>query len=69
MFKLEVSLPGARALAKAEPDRFEVGSTGWVTARFTVEKPLPDTIWKKWLEESYHLTCKAGNKDRKRPVR
>ena len=57
MFKLERSLPQARKLAAGDPARFEVGSTHWVTTRFTEEKPLPPSIWEKWLQESYDLTC------------
>ncbi len=53
MFKLDRSLEQARELADREPDRFEVGSTGWVTTRFTAEKPLPKKVWEKWLRESY----------------
>ncbi|MEE9394755.1 MAG: hypothetical protein V3W41_19860 [Planctomycetota bacterium] len=55
MFKLEKSLPQAEKLAAKEPDRFEVGSNGWVTTRFTAEKPLPKAIWEKWLKETYEL--------------
>ena len=57
MFKLKHSMPHARELATTHPDRFEVGSTGWVTTRFTTEEPLPKSIWEKWLDESYELTC------------
>ena len=57
MFKLNRSMPQARELATKNPDRFEVGSTGWVTTRFTAAKPLPKSIWHRWLEESYELTC------------
>ncbi len=56
MFKLQRSMPRARQLATKDPDRFEVGSNGWVTARFTAEEPLPDSIWEVWLEESYELS-------------
>jgi len=56
MFKLEASMPQAKKLAAQEPKRFEVGKTGWVTARFTAEEPLPRQIWSKWLEESYEVT-------------
>jgi hypothetical protein len=54
----------ARKLASKEPDRFEVGSTGWVTTRFTAEKPLPKSIWEKWLHESHDICCGSskGNK-------
>jgi len=58
MFKLEDSLPQAQKLAEQYPKKFEVGTTGWVTARFTAEDPLPTRIWQKWLAESYGVTCK-----------
>jgi hypothetical protein len=60
MFKLDRSMPKARQLAASDPDRFEVGSTGWVTTRFTAEKPLPKSVWGKWLKESYELACGSG---------
>ncbi len=70
MFKLGDSLAQARKLAAAQPQRFEVGSTGWVTARFTAEEPLPATIWKPWLSESYEVTCApAGKKPAPRRAR
>lgn len=56
MFKLEASMPEAQELSEQDPKRFEVGSTGWVTARFTAEDPLPRQIWERWLSESYELT-------------
>ena len=43
MFKLDRSMNHARELATSSPDRFEVGSTGWVTTRFTAEEPLSGT--------------------------
>ena len=55
MFRLRDSLPEAQRLASSRPDNFEVGSTGWVTARFTVDAPLLKSIWQKWLMESYNL--------------
>lgn len=57
MFKLKGSLPEAKKLAAQYPARFEVGTTGWVTARFTAEEPLPERIWSKWLTESYGTTA------------
>ena len=64
MFKLKRSMPHARKLATTDPGRFEVGSTGWVTTRFTADEPLPKSIWEAWLAESYELTCppKANKK-------
>lgn len=64
MFKLDASIPQAAALAEREPDCYEVGSTNWVTARFTAEKPIPEEIWEKWLEESYQLSI--AKKSRKK---
>lgn len=61
MFKLAASLAQARKLAAQHPQRFEVGTTGWVTARFTAEEPLPKTLWEPWLAESYEVTCGAGS--------
>ena len=57
MFKLKTSMPKALELAEQNPKQFEVGSTGWVTTRFTAGAPLPRSIWEVWLEESYELTC------------
>lgn len=55
MFKLSESLAEAQALADSQPDRFDFGKTGWVTARFTADKPMPKRLWKKWLDESYAI--------------
>ena len=56
MFKLKKSMADAEKRAEKDPDRFQVGSTAWVTARFTPEKPMPKTLWQKWLKESYELS-------------
>ncbi|MEM9592914.1 MAG: MmcQ/YjbR family DNA-binding protein [Acidobacteriota bacterium] len=56
MFKLKDSMPQAQGLAAERPDRFEVGSTGWVTVRFTHEEPLPRSVWEPWVRESYGLS-------------
>lgn len=69
MFKLARSLPQAATLSAKQPDRFEVGSTGWVTTRFTAEKPLPRTVWEKWLKESYELFAAAGTMGKARKKR
>lgn len=58
MFKLKRSMSQAKKLATKDPERFEVGSNGWVTTRFTAEEPLPKPIWEAWLDESYELSCK-----------
>ena len=72
MFKLNASMDKARELSVKDPDRYEVGSTGWVTARFTADKSLAKTIWQKWLKESYGVCCgstgpkKAAKKTKKK---
>ena len=65
MFKLDQSMPQARALAAKEPTRFQAGAKpGWVTTRFTAQAPLPKSIWGKWLKESYALAS-APSKGKK----
>ena len=60
MFKLDASISEAQRLAKDSPDDFQVGSTAWVTARFSNDQPLPKKLWTKWLKESYGLTTNAA---------
>ncbi len=64
MFKLQKSIPEASKLAQKNPDDFQVGSNGWVTARFSFEAPLPKKLWEKWLEESHGL-CVAKSPAKK----
>ncbi|MEM9404187.1 MAG: MmcQ/YjbR family DNA-binding protein [Pseudomonadota bacterium] len=56
MFKLKASRAEAESLAKERPEDFQVGSGVWVTARFANDHPLPKTLWRKWLDESYALS-------------
>lgn len=60
MFKLQKSIPEAAKLAEKEPNCYEVGIGGWVTARFTAEAPMPKKRWEKWLDESYKLSLAAA---------
>ena len=71
MFKLDQSMSEAKKLADREPDRFEVGTTSWVTARFTAEQPMPRPLWEKWLDESYALSTSplSGKKATKKKAR
>ena len=62
MFKLDKSMPEARKLAEKHPDDYQAGNTGWVTARFSTDKPMPKTRWSKWLDESYALAAGSGKK-------
>ncbi len=61
MFKLDASMPKACEFAESRPDDFQTGSTGWVTARFTADKPLAKRKWEKWLSESYALATPKPN--------
>ncbi len=60
MFKLKTSMPAALKLSKKEPDCYAVGKAGWVTARFTADRPMPKKLWEAWLDESYQLSLAAG---------
>ena len=52
MLKLKPSLDEAEGIASAD-DRFEVGSSGWVTVRFNTSD-LPDVeLLKRWVSESF----------------
>lgn len=62
MFKLQQSMSQATKLAKDNPDNYEIGLNGWVTARFTADKPMPKRLWEKWLDESYQLSLAGGGK-------
>lgn len=65
MFKLKDSREEAIKLAKQQPDRFQVGSSVWITARFSADEPMPKKLWEKWLDESYQLAI-AGKSARKK---
>ena len=56
MFKLKASRGQALALAKQRPKDVQVSTGAWVTVRFSAEAPLPKTLWKPWLDESYRLS-------------
>ncbi|MFK7802037.1 MAG: hypothetical protein AB8G95_10420 [Anaerolineae bacterium] len=65
MFKLKKSIIEADDLAAQTPADFQVGNTGWVTARFTAEEPMPTQLWEKWLDESYELCFAKKSKGKK----
>ena len=60
MFKLQASMAEATRLAKKDPNRYDVGSTAWVTSRFSADEPMPKKLWEKWLDESYALAVSRG---------
>jgi hypothetical protein len=57
MFRLDALMPQARDLSNDSPERYEIGSTGWVTTRFTADDPLSPAIWQPWLQDSYDQAC------------
>lgn len=68
MLKLDASIPKAREMAEKEPDRYSAGGS-WVTLRFSAEKPIPKTLWKKWIQESYQISAGgSSNKAAKKPA-
>lgn len=62
MLKLDASMAEARKLAKQAPDDYQVGTTGWVTARFDATRPMPKRLWERWLEESYAMSAGGAKK-------
>ena len=62
MFKLMQSLVEAADLAENAPADYQVGTGGWVTARFSAETPMPQQLWEKWLDESYELSVASKKK-------
>jgi len=57
MFKLDDSIQQAQGLAAKEPDRYQSpAKAGWVTVRFSAENPIPNSVWEKWLDESFQLS-------------
>ena len=67
MLKLTDSLSQAKRFAAKNPAGVQVGSTGWVTVRFSVEEPIAKAVWEKWLKESYTISFASGAK--KMPAR
>jgi len=59
MFKLKASREQAERLAAQEPDNYQIGSNIWMTARFSLDEPMPEDVWKAWLRESYELSLPA----------
>jgi hypothetical protein len=58
--KLGASLPEASRLAAKEPARFQAGPMGWVTVKFSAERPPPLDVLTRWIDESYRLVAPKG---------
>lgn len=60
-FSLSIKLPSSSHVALdlpfAEPTGYGLGRSGWVTATFAPEKPVPLDILSQWLEESYRAVA------------
>ena len=65
MLKLGPSLAEAEKAAKAEPDRYKVGATGWVTVQ--LGEALPAEQIGRWIEESHSLF--ASKKPSRKPAK
>lgn len=53
--KLGDSLDEAAKLAKAEPERYEVGLHGWMAIRFPHDETPPEGLLERWMDESFRL--------------
>ena len=58
MFKLGESMGEAQEMARKAPDGFQIGTGNWVTARFSEDHPMPQSLWTRWLAESYAVATK-----------
>lgn len=55
--KLADSLPEAQKLAKAEPDFYSIGSSGWVDIEMLLKKSPPTALLRRWIGESFRLNA------------
>jgi predicted DNA-binding protein (MmcQ/YjbR family) len=51
--KLPKSASVALMLPFCEPAAYGLGKSGWISAKFPQNKPLPVDMLKQWLDESY----------------
>lgn len=70
-FGLSVKLPQSRdaalTLPFAEPTRYGLGKSGWVSARFATAKDVPWPLLEAWVAESYAAIRGAAKKPRAAP--
>ncbi len=57
--KLKESLPEATKLALKEPQRFQIGASGWVKASLTKGGSVHLNVLERWIGESYRLMAGA----------
>ncbi|WP_437274396.1 MmcQ/YjbR family DNA-binding protein [Sorangium sp. So ce375] len=55
--KLPQSGEAALMLPFAEPSRYNLGKSGWVTARFGPKDRVPEAMMLEWIEESYRAVA------------
>lgn len=55
--KLADNLPEAQQLAKAEPEFYSIGSSGWVDVEMPLKKSPPKATLRRWIEESFRLNA------------
>jgi predicted DNA-binding protein (MmcQ/YjbR family) len=67
--KLDASKAEATRLAKKDPDRYGIGSQGWVKLTFEAHDDLPAEVVERWVGESYRLMAGPGATKRERPAR
>jgi hypothetical protein len=55
--KLTASHQSALELPFAEPTRYGLGKSGWVTARFGPAEQPPIDLLRSWIDESYRAVA------------
>lgn len=55
--KLPISGRQALALPFVEPTGYGLGKSGWITATFAADMPVPIDMLKEWVDESYRAVA------------
>jgi len=60
-FFFTVKLPESAAMATAQPwaspTRYNLGKSGWISARFAPGASIPEALLRDWLDESYRAVA------------
>ena len=60
-FFFTVKLPESGAMATAQPwakpTRYNLGKSGWISARFDDSMAIPEELLRDWLDESYRAVA------------